>query len=452
MLTPPAVRVRQPTRVRLTVDGRAEAPVRVGPLGLVTLPRAVRGRHFRLDVLDARFPAGTSGHDRQRRAVGIGEIEGAGVSARSAHRAAGRSRSRAASRRSGSAVAWSGSAGPSTVRRWRRAAAPARVRTGAVEAETRRDPGRFGRQRRRNAPGFSAKRSARPLAALPARRMAIAGDRPLRVDALRLASVIAPAATPAVTGRVLDSGTPSGNARRGARIAVDAPSWLVFGESYDQHWRATCDGRDLGTPRPMQGYANAWPVTAGCRSVDFTYNLQRAATAGYLISLVGCVLLLLVALVGFRRRRSGRSTPRAHDDAEPPPLRVPPADGRGHLALVPALAAVAAIGLAFGLRAGAVAAVAFAAIAWRGISDRALGFIAAALLGVGVPLAYIVAAIIHDDEGRGGNSHRLRRQPPGGPLDGPRGAGRPRAAAGAHAARPALRTGSGAPMMINMQS
>ncbi|MET0603495.1 MAG: alpha-(1-_3)-arabinofuranosyltransferase family protein, partial [Baekduia sp.] len=81
VLTPPGVRVRRPTRVRLTVDGRAGPPVRVGPLGLVTLPRAVRGRHFRLDVLDARFPAGTSGRDRQRRAVGIGEIAGAGVPA-----------------------------------------------------------------------------------------------------------------------------------------------------------------------------------------------------------------------------------------------------------------------------------------------------------------------------------------------------------------------------------
>ena len=188
------------------------------------------------------------------------------------------------------------------------------------------------------------------------------------------------------------------------RIAVGAPSWLVFGESYDRHWRATCDGRDLGTPRPMQGYANAWPVTAGCRAVDFTYNLQRAATAGYVISLAACVLLLLVVLVGFRRRRRAAGARRDDDEAGPQPLRVPPAGVRGHLALIPALTAVAAIGLAFGLRAGAVAAVAFAAIAWRGISDRALGIIAALLLGVGVPLAYVVAAIIHDDEGRGGNS------------------------------------------------
>jgi TRAP-type C4-dicarboxylate transport system permease small subunit len=46
----------------------------------------------------------------------------------------------------------------------------------------------------------------------------------------------------------------------------------------------------------------------------------------------------------------------------------------------------------------------FAVIAWRGISDRALAVIAVLLLGVGVPLAYVVAAILHDDEGRGGNS------------------------------------------------
>jgi arabinofuranan 3-O-arabinosyltransferase len=388
VLTPPAVRVRLPTRVGLTVDGRAGPPIRVGPLGLVTLPRAVRGRHFRLDVLDARFPAGTSGRDRQRRAVGIGEIAGAGVPAlRAPHRGTvALACGVAAVRIGGRTVGLGGT-----------------VDRAALEA---------GRPLRLHGCG--------PTPSLPARRVAITGvDRPLRVDALRLASgprSISPqllglnrprsggpssrgTAGPAATGRVLDSGTPSADARRGVWIAVDAPSWLVFGESYDRHWRATCDGRDLGTPRPMQGYANAWPVTAGCRTVDFTYNLQRAATAGYLISLVGCALLLLVALVGFRRRRRA-----AGDEASPSPLRVPPDDVRGHLALLPALTAVVVIALAFGLRAGAVAAVTFAVIGWRGISDRTLGAIAALLLGVGVPLAYVAAAIIHDDEGRGGNS------------------------------------------------
>ncbi|HEV7493128.1 alpha-(1-_3)-arabinofuranosyltransferase domain-containing protein [Baekduia sp.] len=372
VLAPPPVRVRRPMRVRLTVDGRAQADVHVGPLGLVTLPHAVRGRRFRLDILDARFPTGTSGQDRQRRAVGIGEVLGAGVPTRRAPR-------------DGSVVLPCGVAAVRIAGRV--------VGLGGTVDRAALEAGRPLRLR-----------GCGPAPALPARRVAVTGvDRPLRVDALRLASGAARTTTATNAGRVLDSGKPSADARRGARIAVAAPSWLVFGESYDQHWRATCDGRSLGTPRPMQGYANAWPVTRGCRIVDFTYNLQRAATAGYLISLAGCLLLLLVALVGFRRRRRAIAGKREDDDG-PRPLLLPPTGARGHLALVPALTAVVAIGLAFGLRAGAVAAVAFAVIAWRGISDRALGIIVALLLGVGVPLAYVVAAIVHDDEGVGGNA------------------------------------------------
>ena len=410
VLTPPAVGVRRPTRVRFTVDGHAEAPAGVGPRGLVMLPRAVRGRHFRLDILDARFPAGTSGRDRQRRAVGIGEIVGAGVPVLRAPRRGSVALpcGVAAIRAGGRTVGLGGTvdraaldAGrPLRLRGCRPSSPQARaaraVRVGLDVKETSKTP--------RTSPRSDP---AGPPVALPARRVTITGlHRPLRVDALRLVSGTASATAPALTGRVLASGMPSADARRGVRIAVGAPSWLVFGESYDRHWRATCDGRDLGTPRPMQGYANAWQVTAGCRAVDFTYNLQRAATVGYLISLVGCVLLLMVVLVGFRRRRWRRAAGAASDDDEtgPPPLRVPPADVRGHLALLPALTAIAAIGLAFGLRAGAVAAVAFAVIAWRGISDRALGLVAALLLGVGVPLAYVVAALVHQDEGRGGNS------------------------------------------------
>jgi hypothetical protein len=64
-----------------------------------------------------------------------------------------------------------------------------------------------------------------------------------------------------------------------------------------------------------------------------------------------------------------------------------------------------AIGLAFGLRAGAVALVAVTVVAWRGIGDRALAAVAALLLGVGVPLTYILVAVLaNDDDGVGGNS------------------------------------------------
>src|SRR6185436_6691420 len=79
VLVPPSVRVRRPTRIRLTVEGRPGAPLAVGPDGAVRLPRPVRGARFRLDVLAARFPPATPARARQRRAVGIGEIRGAGV-------------------------------------------------------------------------------------------------------------------------------------------------------------------------------------------------------------------------------------------------------------------------------------------------------------------------------------------------------------------------------------
>src|SRR5262249_11188294 len=46
VLAPPAVRVRRPTRVRLTVDGRRGPAVVVGVDGAVALPAAVRGRTF----------------------------------------------------------------------------------------------------------------------------------------------------------------------------------------------------------------------------------------------------------------------------------------------------------------------------------------------------------------------------------------------------------------------
>ncbi|HWI70593.1 MAG TPA: alpha-(1-_3)-arabinofuranosyltransferase family protein, partial [Baekduia sp.] len=69
VIDPAAVRVRRPTRVRLTADGVASPPLPVAADGSVTLPRLLRGKTFRLDVLAARWPAGTPARIRQRRAV-----------------------------------------------------------------------------------------------------------------------------------------------------------------------------------------------------------------------------------------------------------------------------------------------------------------------------------------------------------------------------------------------
>lgn len=365
------LRVRRPTRVALSVDGRRVVDARVGAGGAVALPRAVRGRSFRLDVLSARFADGTPAAQRRRRAVGIGEVVGAGMPALRAPR-------------TGQVALPCGVADAVVGGR--------RIALRATVDRTALDDG---------AP-LRVQACGDPVA-LPARRVDVTGSvAPLRLDALRLASAAPdPLARAAVVGgRVVDAGRLDGGERKDVRLDVSQPSWLVLGQSYDTNWRATCDGHDLGTPRPMQGYANAWPVAPGCRSVAFTYGPQRVVQAGYLISLVGCVLLLLVAGLGFARRRDSVPAPEPTELAPVPAPRPLPA---GH-ALALALAPGIVIAVAFGLRAGAVALPVLAVVFWKGTSDRALGRLVALLLGVGVPIAYVVAAILHHGESLGGNS------------------------------------------------
>ncbi|HWH92965.1 MAG TPA: alpha-(1-_3)-arabinofuranosyltransferase family protein, partial [Baekduia sp.] len=79
VLDPPGVRVRRPTKVALRVDGGTPVAADVAAGGVVALPTALTGRRFRLDVLAARFPPATPARDRDRRAVGIGEVRGAGT-------------------------------------------------------------------------------------------------------------------------------------------------------------------------------------------------------------------------------------------------------------------------------------------------------------------------------------------------------------------------------------
>ena len=98
----PKLRVRRPTAVRVVAASSAAALARipvlpasgrpshaagvvaVGPGGVVRLPTPLRGRAFRLEVVNAAFPRGTEGRETQRRAVAIAELRGAGLPARRA--------------------------------------------------------------------------------------------------------------------------------------------------------------------------------------------------------------------------------------------------------------------------------------------------------------------------------------------------------------------------------
>jgi hypothetical protein len=365
-IVPARADVRAPTIVRLRASGTAAiVTASVGPGGVVRLPRPMPGTRFRLDVLDAAFRPRAPGWIRRRRAVGIGELRGAGLRLRVPR--GGRLRAPC-----GAAAVTLGS---------RRVAL--RV-DGALPAF---DAGR----------PLRARACGRPVA-LRAGSAVVRGEgAAFTVDQLRLSSGALAAARVGDGGRVLDAGHLGRGSRTGVRISVRGPSWLVLGESYDAGWRASCDGRDLGAPVPLQGYANGWPVGAGCRDVSFTFAPNRLVRGGYAVSVLG-ILALLGALLARRRRRV-----RAPAAVPPPDLA---AAGGAPLslrrAIVIAALAAPAIGFVFSLRAGAAAAPLIALVLWRGVPTRTLILAAGALLAVGVPAAYAIAGF---DDRKGFNTY-----------------------------------------------
>jgi hypothetical protein len=209
--------------------------------------------------------------------------------------------------------------------------------------------------------------------------------RPLVIDLVRLASP-APAPTAiAGGGRVVRAGHIGDNSVDGTRVALDGRSWLVLGESFSRGWRASCDGRSLGEPRPMNGYANGWLAPADCRNVSFSYAPQSIVRAGQLISLVVCLALLAFLLVA--RRAVLRRRPVAAAETLPDDLHA-----RMPLPRAAVLAFVGTLPLSF-LFAGRASLAIFPGltlILWLGIGTRLLTWAAAALIGIVIPLLYVI--------------------------------------------------------------
>ena len=224
-----------------------------------------------------------------------------------------------------------------------------------------------------------------PLA-LPAGPLTVHADPvPWRLDHVRVASP-APAGPVAATGggSVLDAGRDGRGARDGVRVAVDGPSWLVLGESYDAGWRARCDGRSLGRPVPLQGYANAWPVERGCRNVSFAFAPNKVLIAADLISLVACLALLALLVVRRPRTVLASLAPLRDVPARPWPLR---------RALLAGFAAALVLGFVFALRAGAILGPLTFLVLWRGVGARALALAAGIVLLVGVPVLHLAVGL-----------------------------------------------------------
>ncbi|MDX6656053.1 MAG: arabinofuranan 3-O-arabinosyltransferase, partial [Solirubrobacteraceae bacterium] len=325
-----------------------QAPV--GADGSVTFPAPVRGTAFRLDIVRAAFPGGTPGRLRQRRAVAIAEVLGAHL--------------RLAVPRAG--------------------ALPKACGNAAVTAGGQ--PLAF-----RVTGDIAALDAGGPLLAhgcaaldLPAKRFDVRGvSRTFVIDHLRLDSP-APGGLvlPGLGGAVISQGKGGDGRRDGVRIRVDGPSWLVLGESYDKGWRARCNGRDLGPPVPIEGYANGWLVRPGCTSPDFRFAPNGTLKFAYLLSILGLPFLLVAAA---RRRRPRLASLAPMPDPDPArPL------GLG-VALAAGVAIALAIAFVFALRAGAVALPIAVLLLWRGVGVRRLIQAAAVLLIVGVPVVYLLS-------------------------------------------------------------
>ncbi|HEY7075249.1 MAG TPA: discoidin domain-containing protein, partial [Solirubrobacteraceae bacterium] len=353
-LVPAREPVRRPTLVRLRVPGAVTAPLAVAADGRVRLSVPLRARRFRLEILRAtRAP--------DIRAVGIAEIAGA---------------PRARVPRSGRLRT------PCGVLRGTLGGRPLRLRvTGTL---TDLDAGRPLRARGCGAPlrlSAGPTRLEMPAGANgPARLAPPATTGVFAPYLLRLRSAApAPVATAAAPpGRVLDPGRASDDGRSGIRLDMRAPGWLVLGQAYSAAWRARCDGRALGAPVPVDGFAMGWRVPAGCRNADVYFAPDRIVRAGYVIS--GLALLLALALLVLRR-----------PPPVPPPLGpLPAADTPARLparrAAVAAVLAGLALGFAFAARGTPLFALAVFLVLRYGIGVRALVLAAGALLAIVVPI------------------------------------------------------------------
>ena len=62
---------------------------------------------------------------------------------------------------------------------------------------------------------------------------------------------------------------------------TDRPFWMVLGQSHNLGWTATADGRDLGQPTLVNGYANGWQVARRRpRDLTSTWSGSRRRSSG----------------------------------------------------------------------------------------------------------------------------------------------------------------------------
>jgi len=167
------------------------------------------------------------------------------------------------------------------------------------------------------------------------------------------------------------------------------PFWLVLGQSYNEGWHATIGGRDLGTPRLADGFANAWYIRPHGRAaftVDLAWAPQRAVNLSLWISLAGGLVCLGIVVVGLRRRRGG-----AADRIEGPVERteVPGRAVRTRTRVLLTIGTVVVAAITIHPVVGVVAGLLAWAAAGGGVMRRAVRFAPPVLLiatAIGIPI------------------------------------------------------------------
>ena len=233
-------------------------------------------------------------------------------------------------------------------------------------------------------------------------RLAVEGCAPVSLDAGRHVLRAAPGAQTAVDldQLVLSDATlareraapapPRLKVTDGGSTSIDArvtdarePFWLVLGESFNEGWHAEVNGRDLGPPQLVDGFANGWRVDPGDADrldVHFRWAPQRWIWIGLAISGLALLACLVLAL---RRRSPDDAREMSHEA----PVLVSPLEGDGRTASRRAV--VATVG---GLAVGAAVFV----TPWVGLLVGLLTFAALvrprwrAALAFGAPLMVLV--------------------------------------------------------------
>lgn len=132
-------------------------------------------------------------------------------------------------------------------------------------------------------------------------------------------TVTAAPTAPAPTVTVLSQSATGARLRITGVTDATTPFWLVMGQSIDDGWHASvAGGGSLGKPTLVDGFANGWVVDPaqltgavhhGTLTVDLAFTAQRELALGLVLSLIGFVACVAVAVVPEERWRRARWRP-----------------------------------------------------------------------------------------------------------------------------------------------